>query len=231
MNMPLVLGRLGILELLCFGKIIDIGCGLGTTFGNKAVNLDKYPNEQLIEYVKKTDPRYYETFLKMYPDGKTMNYIQADATKHIPFDDKYFDCAVLSEVLEHLNDEETKAILKEAGRVADFIIITVPNEYEWPENIQFNKNVQQEENKHLTFHTQETIIRAVTEAGLIVLCYMKLNMLAISHHILVASSVPVISVVKHNGENTVTDMPNLDEIMSFIPLKKVREYQKKLNTQ
>jgi len=58
--------------------------------------------------------------------------IQADA-HDLPFEDNRFDTAVLAEVLEHV--EDPVQVLKEARRVAGKIIITVPNEYEWPDEL------------------------------------------------------------------------------------------------
>jgi predicted SAM-dependent methyltransferase len=222
---PLILGRLSMLRLIAFGKIIDVGCSLGTTFGKDAVNLDKRPNEELIKIVEKEDKILYDWFKILFPDGKTANYVQADATQHIPFEDKTFDCAVLSEVIEHLNETETQGILKESGRVADYVIISVPNEWEWPEHIAFNKQVTIEEHKHVTFHTRETLMEAAANAGLSVIYYLQINCNPFSHHIMVATNTPCAPVnyrwgMGYGVGNNVQGMAvTVDEIISSIRVK------------
>lgn len=238
-NGAIILGRLGFIRLFAFGKILDIGCGLGTTFGDKATNLDILSNEEMKTIVKKQDPGLYLWFKSIFPDEKTANYVQADATKHIPFEDKTFDCAVLSEVLEHMNETETNKMLKEAGRVADFVIISVPNEWEWPKEIQFNKNVEGKARLgegvwtgHITFHTQETISKAVQDAGLTRLLYLKVNIEFTSHHVLIATNTPCLPVNYRWGWGygigaTNHEVPvTLDEVVSYIPYRKLKPMNK-----
>jgi len=92
-------------------KIIDIGCNQGHTFTDfnrkniVSVDIDKYDIE---------------------------NFVQADA-HNLPFKDKEFDTAILGEILEHV--ESPVQVLKEAKRIANKIVITVPNEYEWSEEL------------------------------------------------------------------------------------------------
>jgi len=94
-------------------KIVDIGGNKGHTFNGcdrkniVTVDIDDYSN--LVE-----------------------NFVRADA-HHLPFKDKSFNTAVLAEILEHV--ENPIQVLKEAKRVAKKIIITVPNEYEWEEEL------------------------------------------------------------------------------------------------
>jgi len=56
------------------------------------------------------------------------NFVQGDA-HNLPFKDKSFDVSIMAEILEHVDDPVQ--CLKEARRVSDKIVITVPNEYEW----------------------------------------------------------------------------------------------------
>lgn len=58
------------------------------------------------------------------------NFVQGDA-HNLPFKDKSFDVAILTEILEHVDDPVQ--CLKEARRVSNRVVITVPNEYEWNE--------------------------------------------------------------------------------------------------
>lgn len=60
------------------------------------------------------------------------NFVRANA-EELPFDDGSFDVAVLAEILEHV-DNPDKA-LQEALRVADKVIITVPHEHKWGDDL------------------------------------------------------------------------------------------------
>src|ERR1035437_1190034 len=96
---PIVPCRISLMKMLCYGKVLNIGCFEGKMFSDKATNLDII-------------------------DNGAPNLVIANASK-LPFDDKSFDTAVLSEVLEHVDDPA--AVLREAMRVADSIAISVPN--------------------------------------------------------------------------------------------------------
>lgn len=59
-------------------------------------------------------------------DGRVVrNFVQADAT-HLPFADRSFDTAIIGDMLEHCDDQV--AVLREACRIADRIVITVPTD-------------------------------------------------------------------------------------------------------
>lgn len=102
---------------LGFKKIINIGCW------DNAVNF-KYPhvNYDIVDVKERFN---LENFVK----GSLYN---------IPFDDKYFDCAVMGDVLEHLIDP-VRAI-KEMRRVTSGrLVLTVPSKehddlYAWTEH-------------------------------------------------------------------------------------------------
>jgi len=91
--------------------VVDIGCNDGHMFKNTPI----------VDDVTHVD----------LDDFGLPNYVKADA-QDLPFDDKQFGIAVVSEILEHVPDP-VEAI-KEAVRVADKVIITVPYEYEWCES-------------------------------------------------------------------------------------------------
>ena len=100
-----LLNRNHLVKAFAFGKIIDVGCAEGYTFGNNAVNVDIYGCRPNIP-----------------------NFVVADA-HHLPFKNFAFDCCVMGELLEHV--EIPEEILGEAQRVAPIIILSVPNEHEW----------------------------------------------------------------------------------------------------
>lgn len=60
------------------------------------------------------------------------NFVRANA-EELPLADKSFDVAVLAEILEHV--ENPVQALKEARRVAKRVIVTVPYEHEWDEEL------------------------------------------------------------------------------------------------
>lgn len=93
-------------------KIIDIGCGYGN-YSKELMRLGKEVKgiEYNIDYVKKAKEN-------------GVDCAQGDAHK-LKIKDSSFDTALLFEVLEHIPDPE-KAI-KEALRVADKVLVTVPN--------------------------------------------------------------------------------------------------------
>jgi len=149
------------------GNIVDIGGNKGHTFGKG------HPEVVVVDIDKYDIP----------------NFVQADAAK-LPFKDKIFDTAVLSEILEHVPDPVK--CLKEAKRVAKKIVITVPNEYEWSKDFYpFEKmedkkkhedNFDEEVRKanpgaefyddgyehlfHQRFYTKETLIADLESAGI-----------------------------------------------------------------
>jgi hypothetical protein len=137
-------------------------------------------------------------------------------------------------VVEHLVEADTVAMFKESGRVANFVILSTPNEWEWPEPIAFNKNVTIDTHKHITFHTKETLTEAAHKAGLNVIYYLKVNCEYVSHHIMVLSNTPLVPINYRLGMGTGLGSANqgmpvtVDEIISYIPVQKE---EKKLNTE
>lgn len=93
-------------------KIVDIGCNKGHLFDNwdrnkiTSVDIDKY---------------------------ELPNFIQADATKPLPFKDKEFDIAVMGEIIEHTDNPVD--VIREAMRICKKLIITVPWEARWTSDL------------------------------------------------------------------------------------------------
>lgn len=105
-------------------KIVDIGGNDGHTF--EGWNRDNVTTVDIDEY-------------------DIPNFVRGDACK-VPLPDKSFDIACLNEILEHIPDPVTA--LKEAARVAtEKIIITVPNEHEWPKRFDPMMTIEEKEKK------------------------------------------------------------------------------------
>ena len=93
-------------------KILDIGSASGFTF----------KGTELEPYVTSIDLDLYD-----FP-----NFFQMDA-HNLTFQDQSFDVAILGDILEHV--EDPVQVLKEARRVARRLVITVPDEANWAEEI------------------------------------------------------------------------------------------------
>lgn len=91
----------------CKGKIVDIGSNNGSVFP-----------DSMRSNITSVDIDLYDI----------PNFVRADAHK-LPFKNNSFDTAVLAEILEHVNNPIK--VIKEAYRVSDRLIITVPNDSKW----------------------------------------------------------------------------------------------------
>jgi ubiquinone/menaquinone biosynthesis C-methylase UbiE len=110
-----MIDRRNLIKAMAYGKIVDIGCNIGETFGERATNVDIHSLED--KRKESGDPNL------MIP-----NFVQADAN-HLPFKDQEYDTAVMGEILEHMDNPVIT--LNEAQRVAKLIIFSVPNEHQW----------------------------------------------------------------------------------------------------
>jgi ubiquinone/menaquinone biosynthesis C-methylase UbiE len=116
--MVVMIDRGVLMRMLAQGRIIDIGCNIGSMFGDKATNVDIHSLEE--KRKESGDPNL------VIP-----NFVQADAN-HLPFENQEFDTAIMGEILEHMDDPV--ATLNEAQRIAKIVIFSVPNEYQWSED-------------------------------------------------------------------------------------------------
>ena len=103
-------------NVLKYGEIIDIGCGTGALCsvlngkGMKVTGIDTAKNMLEIAINK--------------PENKGIDFIQANALKKLPFDNKSFDIAIASYVAHGLKTDERKRMYAEMSRVAkEFVII------------------------------------------------------------------------------------------------------------
>jgi predicted SAM-dependent methyltransferase len=98
-------------------KLLNIGCG-ETRPGEPWVNVDHFS----------------ALFEPSSPEWKQIaacpNYVDADITKRLPFDDGSVDGVLLSHVLEHFDAPQGLALLVEAYRVlkpGGIVLVSVPN--------------------------------------------------------------------------------------------------------
>ncbi|MEA1975142.1 MAG: class I SAM-dependent methyltransferase [Bacillota bacterium] len=136
------------LSILKYREIIDIGCGTGALCsvlnkkGMKVTGID--PAKNMLEIAKNK------------PENKDINFIQANALKKLPFQNKSFDIAIASYVAHGLKTNERKQMYAEMSRVAkEFVIIydyndnrgMLTNVIEWLEGgnyFNFIKNAEPE---------------------------------------------------------------------------------------
>lgn len=104
---------------LKFNSVLEIGCGTGIILNTLSERgfADRYYaidiSESAIEFVK-----------KQKING--LIEVKKGSALEIPYEDKNFDLAIVSHILEHLDDPQ-KALL-EAKRVANYVIIEIPLE-------------------------------------------------------------------------------------------------------
>lgn len=103
-------------------KILDLGCGDGF-YLHLLSNLDLE-----IELVGSDYDKNALNSAQKNLNTNKIKLVQADLMKKLPFPNDYFDGIIMSEVLEHLQDDvkgmkEVRRILKKGGRV----VLSVPN--------------------------------------------------------------------------------------------------------
>lgn len=139
-------------------KIVNIGCYTAEMFGEYATNVDIRSLDEIREHYKS----HGGTDQLIIP-----NFVQADA-QNLPFEDKEFDCSVMGEVLEHVDDP--KQVLLEAKRVASLILISVPNEYEWHPELKPFQNPE-----HKRYFDENSIMRLVESASIGIIQVIKIR--------------------------------------------------------
>jgi SAM-dependent methyltransferase len=97
--------------------LLDIGCG----YGHLLCQLDAYLDCWGVD----TDPRALAAARAACPNAKIVEQTGAE----LPFGDETFDAAVLSEVIEHVGEENKQAVVNEAHRVlrpGGVLVLTAP---------------------------------------------------------------------------------------------------------
>lgn len=101
-------------------RVLEVGCGPGirsvflSCLGIDCVALDS--DKGIVDSVKRYNKKFH---------GKA-GVVQGDAFK-LPYKDQSFDIVFNAGFLEHFNDEEKKALVREFTRVAKYYIFMVPN--------------------------------------------------------------------------------------------------------
>lgn len=140
-----------------FASILEIGAGTGAILGNlsKAGFASKYYaldiSEQAIIMIKNRED------ITGLMEAKTYDGL------HLPYQDQQFDLAILSHVVEHLQDPA--ALLVEAARVARFLVVEVPLEDNLYTHIKVNlfKSHYREEIGHIQWFNQQKFSNLLSE--------------------------------------------------------------------
>ncbi len=139
------------------GNVIDIGCSNGEVFEG----CDGMADILGIDVLKPKKP---------LPSAYNLGFRKLNGEK-LPFKDKEFHLAVCAEILEHV--PEPAKILKEAQRVANRVLISTPNEYNWaPQLRPFENNG---EGGHIRYYRTDTIKKEIVDAGLSILYFDMIN--------------------------------------------------------
>lgn len=140
-------------------NILEIGCGDGAIlkrlselqFGESLYGLEVSPTA-----IALTNEKSIDSLTECKPfDGY-----------NIPYKDNTFDLAILTHVVEHV--EYPRRLLREAGRIADFIFIEIPLE----DNYRLKKNYVYDKVGHINVYSPKTIRWLVQTCGFEVLQQM-----------------------------------------------------------
>lgn len=136
------------------GKILDIGCAFGWTLGALTGKAQELVGIDM-------DAAALEQAKKNYPNVKFI--IQTATT--LPFEDNMFDIVILSEVIEHVGDENKQCVIDEAYRVlkkGGLFIFTAPYDglFAWADPMDFKRRFPRIYRLYmrLTRYTPETAI-------------------------------------------------------------------------
>lgn len=106
-------------DLVNSGRFLDVGCGDLSLSRNIS---NRFPNVDLISV------DLYDLPSDLVFDPQWRNYIKFDGV-NLPFPDNYFDVAIFSDVLHHVDADHLIELLLEARRVSKYVLIKDHFEY------------------------------------------------------------------------------------------------------
>lgn len=99
----------------CYGRVLDIGCGVGhllSFYPEPAVGID--------------NRIYYIATAQLQDQNPHHHYYCVDVAVGLPFRKAEFDTVVLAEILEHLSFSNAIFVLREAIRCGEIVLLTLP---------------------------------------------------------------------------------------------------------
>jgi ubiquinone/menaquinone biosynthesis C-methylase UbiE len=110
-------------------RVLDFGCGRGELALNLGLSWIETYGIDISDDAISISNEIKNYWIKTNPDLK-LNFIKIDGKK-LPFEDNFFDTVVMSDVIEHLRDDEILEVLSEIRRVlkknGNILIHTSPN--------------------------------------------------------------------------------------------------------
>jgi SAM-dependent methyltransferase len=141
-------------------RIVDLGCAAGavthflSTFGCEVVGVD-------------AEPRAIEKARSLFPQ---LEFVLADV-RELPFDNASFDKGVAADLVEHLDDETFRAMLRELQRVlvpgGTFTLYT-PNPRHVIERLKARDLILAQNPTHIGLRDAPTLGRLLREEGFVV---------------------------------------------------------------
>jgi SAM-dependent methyltransferase len=138
-------------------RIVDLGCAAGAVthflseFGCDVIGVD-------------AEPRAIEKARSLFPQ---LEFVLADV-RALPFDDASFDKAVAADLVEHLDDETFRAMLRELRRVllpgGTFTLYT-PNPRHLIERLKARDLILAQNPTHIGLRDAATLARMLREEG------------------------------------------------------------------
>lgn len=118
-------------------RVLDIGCAYGWTIGD-------FSSKAKELYGVDIDEHALQMAREHYPHAKFFHQTGAK----LPFDDDMFDVVILSEVIEHVGDENKQGVIDEAYRVlkrGGLFIVTAPYAgiFSWMDPLDFKRRFPQ----------------------------------------------------------------------------------------
>lgn len=144
--------RFLIKELRGFSSVLDLGCGGTINQLSRFVRIQKALNPKIYSVGVDIFKPYIIEAKKTRVHSE---YINADIFS-IEFPEKSFDCAILLDVIEHVEKEEFFKFLPKLEKMCKKIIILTPNGY------LFNEEV---DNNFYQIHKSGWTVKELTEAG------------------------------------------------------------------
>ena len=138
-------------------RVLDLGCAAGavshflSTLGCETVGVD-------------AEPLAVDKARELFPDL----HFQLANVARLPFDEASFDKSVAADLVEHLDDETFRAMLRETRRVlrpGGTLSIYTPNPKHPIERLKSRNLILAENPTHIGLRDEETLVRMLREAG------------------------------------------------------------------
>ncbi len=150
-------------------RVLDIGCGFGRhSYGVAALGASVVACDLAILELKEVLATAFAMEQdKQLPDSTSVFSVAGDCTD-LPFEDNSFDCAIASEVMEHIKDDakamrELARILRPGGVLAVTVPAFIPEKICWMLSEEYHS--PKAEGGHVRIYSKTEIVRKLNAAG------------------------------------------------------------------